>query len=134
MYLNQIDLPPLIENEKTRKQISTTVKRIRSRFRLFRSQLSQEIQQSNVLPKELQQRLVKELNKRLDLDVDTLLGSPKLRLQLSPAELDKRLLEFYNTVSESSSGDVLRVIGGGNNVGRQNYYLKQQAQKSKHSV
>lgn len=129
----EIDLPPLIEDEKTRKQISTTVKRTRSRFRLFRSQLSQEIQQSNVLPKELQQRLVKELDKRLDLDVDTLLGSPKLRLQLSPAELDKRLLEFYNTVSESPSGDVLRVIGGGNNVGRQNYYLKQQALKKKYN-
>jgi len=128
----EIDLPPLIEDEKRRKQISTTVKRTRSRFRQFRSQLSQEIRQSNVLPKELQQKLVKELDKRLDLDVDTLLGSPKLRLQLSPAELDKRLLEFYNTVSESPSGDVLRVISGGNNVGRQHYYLKQQTQKGNH--
>jgi hypothetical protein len=106
------------------------VKRTRYRFRQFRSKLSQEIRLSNVLPKDLQQRLIAELDKRLDVDVDTLLGSPKLKIQLSPAELDRQLLDLYNNLSESPSGDVLRVIGGGSTVGRQNYYLRQQAVKA----
>jgi hypothetical protein len=127
----EIDLPPLIDNEERRKQISATVKKTRERFRQFRSTLSEEIRQSDVLPKELKNRLVKELDKRLDLDVDTLLGSPKLKLQLSPAELDRLLLDLYNTVSEDPLGDVLRVIGGGSNVGRQSQYMKQLAQKEK---
>ena len=71
--------------------------------------------------------MVKELDKRLDLDVDELLASPKLKVQLSPAELDRKLLEFYNSVTEGPGGDVLRMIGGGANVGRQTYYMKQQA-------
>jgi len=120
----------LIEDEERRKQISQTVKRTRHRFRQFRSKLSQEIRQSNVLPKDLQQKLIAELDKRLDVDVDILLGSPKLKIQLSPAELDRQLLDLYNNLSESPSGDVLRVIGGGSTVGRQNYYLRQQALKT----
>ncbi len=75
--------------------------------------------------------MVKELEKRLDLDVDELLYSPKLKLTLSPGELDKLLLEFYNNVSEGPGGDVLRMIGGGANVGRQKYYMKQQALRLK---
>lgn len=73
--------------------------------------------------------MITELDKRLDLDLDEILESPKLRLQLSPAELDKQLLDLYTKVSESPSGDVFRVIGGGANVGRQNLYMKQQARK-----
>ena len=86
-----------------------------------------------VLPKELQKRMLAELNKRLDLDIDAILESPKLRLQLSPAELDKQLLDFYTKASQGPSGDILRVIGGGANVGRQNLYLKQQARKQRKS-
>lgn len=84
---------------------------------------------SSVLPKELQKRMISELDKRLDLDIDEILESPKLRLQLSPAELDKQLLDLYTKVSDGPSGDVFRVIGGGANVGRQNLYMKQQARK-----
>ena len=72
-----------------------------------------------------------ELDKRLDVDIDTVLESPKLRIQLSPAELDKRLLAFYNDVSRSPSGDALRVISGGANVGMQNLYMKTQARKQR---
>ena len=122
-------MPPLIESETRRKRISTTVKITRRLYRHFRSNLSREIRQSNVLPKDIQQRLLKELDRRLDLDVDELLGSPKLKVKLSPAELDRRLLDFYNNLYQSPGSDVLRVIGGGSNVGRQNYYLKQQALK-----
>jgi hypothetical protein len=70
-----------------------------------------------------------ELDKRLDIDIDAVLDSPKLRIQLSPAELDKRLLSFYNEITKGPSGDVLRVIGGGTNVGMQNLYMKRQANK-----
>ena len=81
-----------------------------------------------VLPKDARDRLATELDKRLDLDIDTVLESPKLRLQLSPAELDKNLLRLYDKISASAGGDVLRVIGGGANVGMQNLYMKQKAQ------
>lgn len=61
--------------------------------------------------------------------------SPKLRLQLSPAELDKSLLELYKRVTEGPSGDVFRVIGGGGPVGLQNMYMKRQAsRKSRHKL
>lgn len=103
------------------------MKRTRSRFRQFRSNLSQEIRDSNVLPQDLQNLMIKELDKRLDYDLDELLDSPKLKFKLSPAELDKILLEFYNNISEGPGGDVLRMIGGGANVGRQKYYMKQQS-------
>jgi hypothetical protein len=127
----EISLPPLIEDESRRKRVTKTLKKTRLRFRQFRSRLSQEIQDSNVLPKDLQHRVVNELDKKLDLDLDTVLASPKLRLKLSAAELDKQLLELYNKVSQSPSGDVLRVVGGGTDVGKQNLYLKQQARKGK---
>lgn len=82
-----------------------------------------------MLPKDLQQRLIAELDNRLDLDLDELLESPKLRVKLSPAKLDKLLLELYDSVTTGPSGDVFRVIGGGANVGRQHLYLKQQQSK-----
>ena len=56
------------------------------------------------------------------------MSQPELRLQLSPAELDKSLLELYNQVSVSPGGDILRVIGGGTDVGRQNQYIQQKTQ------
>lgn len=105
------------------------MKNSRSRFRQFRSRLSQEVQESNVLPKDLQRRVVSELDKRLDIDLDSGLTSPTLRLKLAPAELDKQLLELYNKVSQSPSGDVLRVVGGGIDVGKQNLYVKQESRK-----
>jgi hypothetical protein len=80
-----------------------------------------------VLPKVIRERLVLELDKRLDLDFDSMLESPKLRLKLSPAELDKSLLELYDKLSESPSGDLLRMIGGGGRVGMQNLYMKQRS-------
>lgn len=82
-----------------------------------------------VLPKPLRDRLVTELSRRLDLDVDEFLSSPKLRLKLSPAELDKSLLELHDRISESPSGDLLRLIGGGGAIGLQNLYMRRQAQK-----
>ncbi|KAI2513584.1 digalactosyldiacylglycerol synthase [Fragilaria crotonensis] len=127
----EIDLPPLIDDDERRRKIASTFRLSRARYRQFRSRLSEEIKQSKVLPKELQRRLTMELDKRLELDIDTVLASPKLRIQLSPAELDKRLLAFYNDVIRGPSGDALRVIGGGANVGMQNLYMKTQARKQR---
>merc|ERR1712157_645748 len=56
-------------------------------------------------------------------------GSQTLQIKLSPAELDKQLLELYISVTKGLSGDVLRVIGGGTDVGKQFLYLQQQAVK-----
>ena len=125
-----ITLPPVKINEERKKLISRSFRKTRGRYRNFRTRLSQEITKSNVLPKELQHRLIAELDKRLDVDLDELLDSPKLRVKLSPAKLDKLLLELYNSVTEGPRGDVFRVIGGGANVGRQHLYLKQQEAKS----
>jgi digalactosyldiacylglycerol synthase len=125
----EIGLPPLIEDEERRKKISKTVKSTRARFRDFRSKLAQEIAQSRVLPLELQEKMLGELDKRLDLDVDELLGSPKLKIQLSPAELDRQLLDLYNTISENPGADIFRTVMGGANVGRQNMYIREQMRK-----
>jgi len=77
-----------------------------------------------VLPDRIKQRFENELDKRLDLDIDRILESPKLRLQLSPAELDKQLLEFYKSLVDGPSGDVLRIIGGGQEVAFQILYTR----------
>ena len=119
----------MIDDEESRRKITVALGRTRSRYRQFRSRLSQEIAQSNVLPMDLQRRLVSELDKRLDLDLDAIVESPKLRLKLSPAELDMQLLELYDTITRGPGGDVLRVIGGGNDVAMQDFYLKSQARK-----
>ena len=125
----QIDLPPLTANEDQRRKLTRTFRRTRGRYRYFRSRLSHEISNSKVLPKPLQQRLTAELDKRLDVDLDELLSSPKLRVKLSPAKLDKLLTDLYDSVVQGPSGDVFRVIGGGSNVGRQNLYMKQREGK-----
>lgn len=39
----QINLPPLIENEKGRKQVASTLEKSRENFRKFRDSLSQDI-------------------------------------------------------------------------------------------
>mmetsp|Transcript_18964 Transcript_18964/g.26766 ORF Transcript_18964/g.26766 Transcript_18964/m.26766 type:complete len:945 (-) Transcript_18964:1343-4177(-) len=127
----EIGLPPVVEDEEARNRIVSTFSQSRETYRQFRSRLSQEVQQSNVLPKELQKRMVAELDKRLDVDIETLLDSPKLRLQLSPAELDSRLLKFYKDITKGQLGDVLRIIGGGTEVGRQTLYIKKQASKQR---
>lgn len=75
--------------------------------------------------------MVSELDKRLDLDIDSLLDSPKLRLKLSPAELDKSLLELYDTMSESPGGDILRLIGGGGMIAMQNLYMRRHAERER---
>ena len=124
-------MPPLIEDEEKRKEFSTTVKNTRDWYRDFRSNLSHEILRSNVLPEDLQKRMLSELDKRLEVDVDALLASPKLKLQLSPAELDKQLLDLYNAFNENPSADIVRTVLGGANVGRQDYYIKEQARKLK---
>lgn len=126
-----LELPPLIKNQSRRSKVAATIRLNRSRYRQFRSRLSQEVQQSNILPIPLQKRLVAELEKRLDFNIDEILSSPKLRVQLSPAELDKQVLDFYVDVAHGPYGDLFRVIGGGFSVGRQNLYLKQQARKLK---
>jgi hypothetical protein len=79
----------------------------------------------------MRERLIAELDKRLDLDIDEFLDSPKLRLKLSPAELDKSLLELYDAVSESPGGDVLRLIGGGGMVAMQNLYMRRHAERER---
>mmetsp|Transcript_47371 Transcript_47371/g.57358 ORF Transcript_47371/g.57358 Transcript_47371/m.57358 type:complete len:393 (-) Transcript_47371:183-1361(-) len=107
-------------------RLTATIRQTRARYRKFRSKLSAEIRDANVLPAPVTNALVSELDKRLDLDLDQLLTSPKLRFKLSPAELDETLLDIYNKVSESPSGDVLRVIGGGTDVGWQKRYLWRQ--------
>jgi hypothetical protein len=126
----EITLPPLVESIEGRKALATTLRYSRMRYRQFRERLSNEILQNRVLPKPLRDRLLSELNKRLDLDLDEILESPKLRLKLSPAELDKSLLELYDKISESPSGDILRLISGGGGVALQNLYMKRQGQKS----
>jgi len=128
----EIDLPPIVDDDEQRKKIASNISRSRELYRQFRSRLSEEIKQSKVLPKVLQMSLIEELDKRLDLDIEAILQSPKLRVQLSPAELDKRLLNFYNDVTGGPGGDVVRVISGGSvSVGRQHLYLKQKARKQR---
>jgi hypothetical protein len=75
----------------------------------------------------MKQLLVSELEKRLELDIESMLASPKLRLQLSPAELDKQLLDLYKKVADGPSGDILRIIGGGKEVALQDFYIKKKA-------
>jgi hypothetical protein len=149
----EIPVPSIVEDGQGRKALASTLRYSRLRYRQFRTRLSSEIQQNKgsfywhkrsfhkscfsltcpiplvrtVLPKALRERLVQELDKRLDLDLDEILESPKLRLKLSPGELDKSLLELYDKLSESPSGDLLRMIGGGGRIGMQNLYMKQRS-------
>mmetsp|Transcript_11917 Transcript_11917/g.28251 ORF Transcript_11917/g.28251 Transcript_11917/m.28251 type:complete len:906 (-) Transcript_11917:1089-3806(-) len=127
----EITLPPLIEDVEDRKIMASGLRQSRARYRMFRSRLSQEVSQSNVLPNRVKQSLVNELDKRLDLDIDFILQSPKLRLQLSPAELDKKLLELYKNVADGPRGDALRIIGGGNDVALQDLYIRRNKGRSK---
>ncbi|KAL3924962.1 MAG: hypothetical protein SGILL_000718 [Bacillariaceae sp.] len=83
----------------------------------------------HVLPDRVKDRLVNELDKRLDLDIDSILESPKLQLQLAPAALDQQLLYFYKNVTDGPTGDVLRVIAGGQEVALQDFYIKSRAAK-----
>ena len=124
-----LPLPSLIEDDAEGRKLIANLKRTRSRYRQFRSRLSNEIQQSDVLPSGMKQRLMSELEKRLDLDIDDMLASPKLRLKLSPGQLDKQLLELYKRVADGPSGDILRVIGGGQEVAFQDLYIKRRAAK-----
>ena len=75
--------------------------------------------------------MISELDKRLDLDIDRILESSKLRLQLSPAELDQQLLDLYKKVGEGPGGDILRIIGGGQEVALQDLYIKRQASRKR---
>lgn len=63
--------------------------------------------------------------------MDEILESPKLRIKLSPAELDKQLLELYDSISESAGGDVLRILGGGGQIALQNLYMKRHAERER---
>lgn len=89
--------------------------------------MAQEISITKVLPKKLKDRLIKDLDSRLDLDIDELVSSPKLELKLSPAELDRQCLELYQTLAQGPGGDVLRAIGGGQEVALQHQYMRRQA-------
>ena len=77
----------------------------------------------------MRESLIKELDKRLDLDIDKLLTSPTLEVKLSPAALDKQCIELYEYIAAGPSGDVLRIIGGGQEVAMQHRYMKRQALK-----
>lgn len=46
-FVSQISLPPFIEDVNGRKLVASTLIRSRTRYRQYRSRLSQEIQQSN---------------------------------------------------------------------------------------
>ena len=48
-------------------------------------------------------------------------------MKLSPAELDKQLLELYELAADGPGGDLLRIIGGGNDVALQHRYMKRKA-------
>jgi hypothetical protein len=84
-----------------------------------------------VLPKPVRERLLTELSKRLDIDFEEALTSPKLKLQLSPAELDSSLLELYEFMIDGPGGDLLRLIGGGGAIAMQNLYLRRKAEKER---
>jgi len=77
-----------------------------------------------VLPRAVRDNIAKELDRRLDLNIDELLASPKLEIKLSPAELDRQCVELYESVVKGPGGDLLRVIGGGNEVALQHRYLR----------
>ena len=117
----------MIESAEGRKLVASTLRRSRASFRKFRDNLAQEISTTRVLPQKLKDRVLKDLDKRLDLDIDELLSSPKLELKLSPAELDRQCLDLYQKVAQGSGGDLLRVIGGGQEVALQHQYMRQQA-------
>jgi hypothetical protein len=125
----EITLPPLVEDVEGRALISNTVKKTRDRFRQFRTRLSNEIQHNKVLPNTVRERLLHDLNKRFDFDIDEMLESPKLKFKVSPAELDHALRELHDKISESPGGDVLRLIGGGGVIALQNLYLRRQEEK-----
>ena len=150
----QITLPPLIEDEEGRQLVAATLQKSRERYRMFRERLSNEISHNkgsprtddctltivlvslscfsvSVLPKPIRERLVVELSKRLDIDIEEAITSPKLKLQLSPADLDSSLLELYEKMIESPGGDLLRLIGGGGAVAMQNLYLRRQVEKER---
>lgn len=44
--------------------------------------------------------------------------------------MDQRLLELYNSFSEGPTGDVLRIIGGGQEVALQDFYIKNRAARN----
>ncbi len=121
----EFNLPMLIEDETTRKEVSEVLQRSRSRFRAFRDRLSAELSdENNPLPMELRIRLKAELDKRLDLQLEEMIESPRMKTKLSPGELDKALLDLYNSVTKGPGGDLLRVIGGGTEVGQQVGYMR----------
>jgi len=127
---NEINLPPLIEDQGRRRKVTAGLRFTRSRFRQFRSKLSEEIRQSKVFPKSIEQKIVVELDKRLDLDLDEILNSPKLRFKLSPAELDAQLLDMYISLTQGPGSDAIRSILGGEYVLKQN--LKSRKQSNLH--
>lgn len=90
-----MDLPPLIEDEKRRRKIEATIRLTRDRYRQFRSRLSDELQSQKFLPPDLKKKVISELDKRLDLDIGQVLGSPKLRLKLSPGEEANKCIYVY---------------------------------------
>jgi len=116
---NEINLPPLIEDQERRRKVTAGLRLTRSRFRQFRSKLSEEIMQSKVFPSFIEQKIVSELDKRLDLDLDEILNSPKLRFKLSPAELDAQLLDLYTSLTQGPGSDAIRSILGGEDVAKQ---------------
>ncbi|GMI08260.1 hypothetical protein TrVE_jg10459 [Triparma verrucosa] len=125
----RVKMPSLVRDETVRKEFKEVLERSRERYRNFKNRIRDELDSPlNPLPRSVKEKLKQELDRKLDLDFERILSEPELRLQLSPAELDKSLLELYNQVSVSPGGDILRVIGGGTDVGRQNQYIQQKSQ------
>ena len=129
----EISLPPLVGDD-TRRQFTQSLRNNRARYRTFRDRLSEELDDPTIpLPQFLKRRIRRELNRRMGLDIETMFDSPKVQLQLSPAELDRQLLDLYKWVSKSPGGDVLRVIGGGADVGKQNQYMRRARRRGRKS-
>jgi len=118
-----------------RKRVKSTISQTRDRYRRFRSRLSSEIRNSDVLPEPLAVRVTAELDKRLDLDLDALLenSSPKLKLGLSPGKLDEELLEFWNNFSQGKSADIKRIFLGGEDIAYQHKYTQKGKMEQKRS-
>mmetsp|Transcript_15176 Transcript_15176/g.33946 ORF Transcript_15176/g.33946 Transcript_15176/m.33946 type:complete len:479 (+) Transcript_15176:1206-2642(+) len=106
----EINLPPIVKDAQQKHMISTRFKLVRQKYRQFRSKLAEEIMATTLLPLPLRESIVSELGNRLDVDIDELLESPTLRLQLSPAELDRKCLDIYKRVTTGTSGTLFRQI------------------------
>ena len=125
-----VNVPSLIPPDR-QTDVIKNLYRARKQYMQFRATLRDEINSSRsgrLLPKWVKDKILLELDKKLDIDFDfdEIISSPKkLSIKLSPAELDKRLLSLYKVLGKGEIGDILRVVGGGAAVGRQEAFMKE---------